>query len=628
MQMRVVLLVMGMVGVHSVSADPAMAERAVAIVPRPAHLKVLSGGFRVLPDTPIAVDVGNAEVRAIGDYLAEVLRQQTGSKHPLIPMSAETHPPAICLTISESADGSTGQESYDLVVAPDRVLLRASRPRGLFLGVQTLRQLFPTEWTESNDRNPSTVPGGTIRCVRITDQPRYRWRGMLLDCCRHFMPKDFVKRYIDLLAYHRMNVLHWHLTEDQGWRIEIKRYPKLTQIGAWRGEGDERHGGYYTQEDIREIVAYAASRYITVVPEIEMPGHSVAALAAHPDLSCTGGPFEVSTHWGVHDDVYCAGNEATFEFIENVLTEVLDLFPSEFIHIGGDECPKVRWKACRKCQARIKAEDLENEDELQSYFIRRVEGFLRKNQRRLVGWDEILEGGLAPNATVQSWRGMNGAIAAAQAGHDVIVSPTTHCYLDYSQARTPGIPMPMGFVDLQTAYSFEPTPKLLTEAQAGHVLGLEGNIWTEFAPPERVDQQVFPRLCALAEVAWTPAERRDWAGFSERLIVHLRRLEAMSVAYFLHPPVCLTTDREFVNAIDVRFENPLGQGEIRYTIDGSEPSAQSAPYLSGIRLEESAEVRARTYLPRGRSTDTVTLHFTKRTPRKPARGSGLAPGLE
>ncbi|MEW6252413.1 MAG: beta-N-acetylhexosaminidase [Planctomycetota bacterium] len=485
-------------------------------------------------------------------------------------------------------------EAYELTVTPEHVRLAAARPAGLFYGIQTLRQLMPPD-AEAREGTPVR----SLPCVRVVDHPRYRWRGSLLDCGRHFMPKDFIKRYIDLLAYHKLNVLHWHLTEDQGWRIEIKRFPQLTEIGAWRditrdselptaavapaaqpdicdqpaaqitapaaagqsagaagsdrtvGRGTQeaappipqklpttqpgRYGGFYTQDDIREIVAYAASRYITVVPEIELPGHSRAALAAYPELSCTGGSFTVGTEWGVYDDVYCAGNDRTFEFLEGVLTEVLDLFPSEYIHIGGDECPKVRWQVCSNCQARIKAEGLKDEHELQSYVIRRIEKFLSSRGRRLVGWDEILEGGLAPNATVQSWRGMQGALAAATAGHDVISSPTSHCYLDYAQVQTPGEPTRMGFLPLERVYEFEPTPRELTPEQARHVLGLEGNMWTEHAPPARVDWQVFPRLCALAEVAWSPKQARNWPDFSTRLNAHCQRLAALGVRYFIPP---------------------------------------------------------------------------------------------
>ena len=519
------------VQVAHAGADGATAPKP-AIVPHPAQMEVPPGAFRIVESTSILVEDGNADVRAVGNYLAKRWRNATTHALPVKANDGNTAPEGAILLTTLGAEASLGDEGYGLTVTPKSIVLRAPRAHGLFYAVQTVRQLLPADAEKPRSNRTNEAKTWRVPCVRIIDKPRYPWRGMLLDCCRHFMTKEFVKRYIDLLAYHKMNVLHWHLTEDQGWRVEIKKYPKLTAIGAWRGEGDKRHGGFYTQEDIREIVAYAASRYVTVVPEIEMPGHCVAALAAYPELSCTGGPFTVSTRWGVHADVYCAGNDKTFEFLEDVLSEVIDLFPSKFIHIGGDECPQDRWKACPRCQARIKAVGLTDEHELQSYFIRRIDEFLTGKDRRLVGWDEILEGGLAPNATVQSWRGMDGAVAGAVAGHDVIASPTSHCYLDYAQARKPSEPTWMGFIDLETVYSFEPTPPQLTPQQARHVLGAEGNMWTEHAPQERVDHQVFPRLCALAEVTWSPAEKRDWADFCERMRTHFQRLDALGVQYF------------------------------------------------------------------------------------------------
>jgi hexosaminidase len=450
---------------------------------------------------------------------------------------------------------------------------------------------------------------------------------MLLDCCRHFMSKAFVKRYIDLLAYHKMNVLHWHLTEDQGWRIEIKKYPKLTDVGAWRGQGDERYGGYYTQRDVREIVEYARSRYVTVVPEIEMPGHSMAALASYPWLGCKGKGYEVGTHWGVYSDVYCAGNDRVFEFLTDVLSEVIGLFPSEYIHIGGDECPKTEWKACPKCQARIKAEGLQDEHKLQSYFIRRIEEFLSAEGRRLIGWDEILEGGLAPGATVQSWRGMDGAVTAATAGHDVIASPTSHCYLDYAQTRIPGEPTWMGYIPLERSYAFEPTPAELTPAQAQHVLGLEGNMWTEHAPQERVDWQIFPRLCALAEVGWSPKGARDWDDFSERMQTHYRRLDALGVTYFVHPPHCTSPHRVFEEAVDLVLENPLGRGAVHYTLDGHDPAPHASGYVKPVRLTETTVVKAQTFLADGRTSNIAEFHFRKLRPREPAEVPKAVPGL-
>jgi hexosaminidase len=360
------------------------------------------------------------------------------------------------------------------------------------------------------------------------------------------MPVEFVKKYIDLLAIHKMNRFHWHLTEDQGWRIEIMKYPKLAEISAWRdesliGHASEKprqfdgkpHGGFYTQDEIREVVAYAAERYITVVPEIEMPGHSQAALAAYPELSCTGGPFKVQTMWGIHEDVYCAGNEKTFEFLENVLAEVLELFPGEYIHVGGDECPKDRWEKCPKCQSRIKSEGLEDENELQSYFIKRMEKFLNAHDRRLIGWDEILEGGLAPNATVMSWRGEEGGIKAAKAGHDVVMAPTSHTYFDYYQADPENEPLAIGgMLPIETVYSYDPVPAELNEEQITHILGVQAQVWTEYIPtPEKAEYMAYPRACALAEIAWTPADQKDYERFSRSLARHLKRLDMLDVNY-------------------------------------------------------------------------------------------------
>jgi hexosaminidase len=402
---------------------------------------------------------------------------------------------AITLTLDD-ADTTLGDEGYKLQVTPTRITIRAPNPAGLFYGSRTLQQLLA--------RRP-------VPALQIVDRPRFVWRGLMLDEARHFFGKEFVKRVIDLLALHKLNVFHWHLCDDQGWRLEIRKRPRLTEVGAWRPGDGQRYGGLYTSADIREIVTYAQSRYVTVVPEIEMPGHATAALASHPELSCTGGPFDVATRWGIFEDVFCAGNDATFAFFQDVLGEVLELFPSKFIHIGGDECPKTRWRACPKCQKRIRDERLADEHELQSYFIRRVERFLNAYGRQLIGWDEILEGGLAPNAAVMSWRGMSGAVAAARAGHDVVASPTSHCYLDYSHEK----------IDLERAYSFDPIPAELTDEQRKHILGIQGSMWTELTPTATdVERQIWPRLCALAEVAWSPPGPRDFAGFSARLAAH------------------------------------------------------------------------------------------------------------
>lgn len=447
--------------------------------------------------------------------------------------------------------GQLGDEGYRLAVTHESIRIEAATPAGAFYAKQTLLQL-----ASAVDGQPTAIP-----CLEIEDQPRFAWRGMHLDVGRHYMPVEFIKEFIDLLAMHKLNTFHWHLTEDQGWRIEINKYPRLTTVGATRAESPQygkrnrgdgaQYGPYfYTRGEIREIVAYAADRHITVVPEIELPGHSVAALAAYPKLGCTGGPYTVRTRWGVEDDVYCAGNDEVFNFLENVLTEVLALFPSQFIHIGGDECPKRRWQACPKCQARIREQGLKNEHELQSYFIQRVEKFLNSRGRRLIGWDEILEGGLAPNAAVMSWRGMGGGLTAARAGHDVVMSPTSHCYFDYAQARGPGEPESIGgYLPLEQVYAFEPVPADVNAEAASHILGIQGNLWTEYMwTPEDVEYKAFPRACALAEVAWLDPAARNWQDFHSRLGIHLHRLDTLNVDYRpLDTPPLTEPDRDIAN---------------------------------------------------------------------------------
>ncbi len=422
-------------------------------------------------------------------------------------------------------------EWYQLTIRPNDIEVMAPSAEGLYRGSRTLVQLL------EQGRSSGALP-----CLTITDHPRFPWRGMHLDVCRHFFGVDFVKQYIDLLARYKMNTFHWHLTEDQGWRIEIKKYPKLTEVGAWR-KGSQigpyaaqtfdtlHYGGFYTQDEIREVVAYAAARHITIVPEIEMPGHAMAALASYPHLGCTGGPYEVQRGWGVFDDVFCAGNDSVFTFLEDVLSEVMELFPGEYIHIGGDECPKTRWKECAKCQARMQAERLKDEHELQSYFIQRIERFVNSKGRKIIGWDEILEGGLAPNAAVMSWRGTEGGIAAAKAGHYAVMSPGSHCYFDHYQGDPANEPVAIGgYTTVQKVYSYEPIPEALSAAEAQYILGAQGNVWTEYIlTPEHVEYMAVPRMPALAEVLWTPKDMRDETDFIRRLEAEFPRLEEMGV---------------------------------------------------------------------------------------------------
>ncbi len=504
-------------------------EKEINIIPKPKSLVVNEGTFQLNALTKIFY---KKNAKSIAEYLSEIIQPSTGFDVIVKEWDGKVNDNSIIISISNS-ESDFGPEGYTLIVNKYNVMIEAKELNGLFYGVQTLRQLLPTniESTTKVENIDWIIP-----CVVILDKPEFVWRGLNLDCCRHFMSKEFVKRYIDLLAYHKFNTLHWHLTEDQAWRIEIKKYPELTKKGAFRTYDDGSvYGGFYTQEDIKEVVEYAQNRFITVVPEIEMPGHSTAAISCYPEISCTGGPFEVGTFWGIYYDVYCAGNEKTFQFLENVISEVVDLFPGKYIHIGGDEAPKNRWKDCSKCQQRIKDENLKDEHELQSYFVKRMEKFINSKGKQIIGWDEILEGGLAPEATVQSWRGLQGAIDAAKQGHDVIVSPTSHCYFDY----------PVDITDMQKVYSFDPVPPELTEDERKHVLGSEGNMWTEYAPQELIDDRLFPRLLALSEVVWTYPADRNFEEFRKRVQNHYDRLDVLGVNYGLE-----TKPFEIVNTFD------------------------------------------------------------------------------
>lgn len=511
-----------------------VATPALSLVPLPESVVAKSGTFRLGASTAIVAAPGAAQ--AVAYQLREYLAPTTGLPLPVLGRAGGKH---IRLRIDRRT--GKGPEGYRLVVSEDGVEIRAAAAAGLFYGVQTLRQLFPAETFRAGfpARTDWSIPA-----VEIADAPRFGWRGMHLDVGRHFMPKEFVLKFLDLLAMHKFNVFHWHLTEDQGWRIEIKKYPRLTEVGSIRKEtmlghyGDQKwdgkpHGGFYTQDDIREVVAYAQARHINVVPEIEMPGHAQAAIAAYPELGNLDKKLEVGTTWGVVENVFNV-EDSTISFLQDVLTEVMDLFPSKFIHIGGDECPKTQWKASPKVQEKMKKLGLKDEHEMQSWFIRQMDTFLANKGRRLIGWDEILEGGLAPGAAVMSWRGEDGGIAAARSGHDVVMAPTDKTYFDYYQSRdTAKEPLAIGgFVPLQTVYDYEPIPDELTAAEAKHVLGAQGQLWTEYIPHgKQVEYMAFPRACALAEVLWSPKAPRDYSAFLARLSPHLARLKSADVNF-------------------------------------------------------------------------------------------------
>lgn len=577
------ILLISSASIHSYAkSDP------VKIIPAPVSVKSLKGEFTITAATKVIVFPSNAEALAVASLFTDRLDSVSGFVIKPHTSDAMKKVAKNSILFSIINDGALGDEGYRLVVEKENVVVSANSAKGLFYGIQSMLQLLPPQIM-----SPSKVTGAIwkMECVKVMDKPRFGYRGMHLDVGRHFMPADFIKKYIDILSMFKMNTFHWHLTEDQGWRIEIKQYPKLTTIGSIRAEtvvghaGNSKqydgvpHGGFYTQEQIKDIVAYAATRFITIIPEIEMPGHSLGVLSGYPQLGCTGGPYKVATTFGVFDDILCAGNDSTFIFLQNVLDEVMNLFPSKYIHIGGDEAPKARWHECPKCQARMKTEGLKDEHELQSYFIKRIEKYVVSKGRRIIGWDEILEGGLAPEATVMSWRGMDGGVAAARQKHDVIMSSNSHLYFDHYQADPATEQLAIGgYLTLKKVYSLEPVPEQLNTEEAKHILGAQGQIWTEYMKtPEYVEYMLLPRMLALSEVVWTPREDRDYASFTSRLDNSLKRLGIMGINYSqgsfrieIEAKANKEGDKISVNLMAER-ANML----IRYTLDGNLATAGS-----------------------------------------------------
>ncbi|MDN5202642.1 glycoside hydrolase family 20 protein [Fulvivirgaceae bacterium BMA10] len=577
------------------------AENTYHIIPKPLKLEQAPGVFKINAKTRIEMSHDNAELRSVAYYLNQMIGIPTGFDLNSSIAKGQGQPSnSILLKLD---DQISNDEGYLLTVSSESIVISGKEPIGIFYGVQTLRQLLPVD-IDNNSKVENVA--WTIPNVHIEDEPRFVYRGMHLDVGRHFFPVSFIKKYIDMIAMHKMNTFHWHLTEDQGWRIEIKKYPKLTEIGAYRKEtlvghyndqphkfDGKRYGGYYTQEEVKEIVQYAKERFVTIIPEIEMPGHSLAALAAYPELGCTEGPFEVATKWGIFADVYCP-SEKTFEFLQDVLTEVIELFPGTYIHIGGDESPKERWKESQLCQDIIKKEGLKDEHELQSYFIKRIETFLQSKNRRLIGWDEILEGGLAPDATVMSWRGIEGGIAAAKEGHDVIMTPTSHCYFDYYQSNSPNEPLAIGgFLPLEKVYGYEPIPEALTGEERSHVLGAQGNIWTEYMnSAHKVEYMAFPRAVALAEVVWSSKESRDYKDFVARLGSHLKRFDKLGVNFANHIYDVTASFQAAEKGIQVTLNTLNEETKIYYTLDGKEPNLNSNLYKQPFIINEDASLRA------------------------------------
>ncbi|GAB3924681.1 glycoside hydrolase family 20 protein [Larkinella terrae] len=583
----------------------AQSDNAYNLLPFPAQFAGKDGHFTVSAATRIVINAKDAGQRATAQTLASQLK--TASGYPLAVAPAS---PALVkgkhIVFQAHKAGKCGPEGYILNVSPDRVVVEAETPKGYFYAVQTLLQLLPTAVFSPTKVD---IVVWKIPACQILDRPRYGYRGLMLDVGRNFMPVSFVKRFIDLMAMHKFNTFHWHLTDDQGWRIEIRKYPKLTQIGSKRKEtvvghnaenypfkyDGKEYGGFYTQAQITEVVRYAAARHITIIPEIEMPGHALAALASYPEFSCDPSKkYEVATRWGIFKDVYCP-SELTFTFLQNVLTEVMALFPGKYIHIGGDECPKDAWKASAFCQDLIKKLKLKDEHELQSYFIQRIEKFVNSKGRAIIGWDEILEGGLAPNATVMSWRGTEGGIEAAKQKHNVVMTPGDFCYLDQYQGNPAQEPLAGGgFLPIEKVYSYEPTPTELSPEQQKYILGVQGNVWTEYIPTtQHVEYMVYPRASALAEIGWIPQGPRNFEDFAVRLKEHLKRLSYLNVNYSKRLlDIRAVTQFTDADQLQVRLEKLDSDSKIYYTTNGKQPTTSSTEYFTPIALKKTTTVKA------------------------------------
>ena len=582
---------------------------SIAIIPQPVSVIQSKGAIRL--NKTFVITVSDSQLLT-GQAAYLGARLKTAAGLDLRILSGESSK-AINLLLDSSLTDSLGSEGYKLDVTTTSISIRGAAPGGVFYGIQTLFQLMPPEIYSDSWK------GGvawSVPCISITDYPRFPWRGYMLDVARHFFPTAYIYEVIDQMAMHKLNSLQLHLSDDQGWRIEILRYPKLTGVGAWRVNQEDKHwnerepqkpgevadyGGFYTQEEMRNIVKYAAERHITIVPEIEMPAHSTAALASYPEVSCTGKELTVLPGgiWPCNN-IFCAGKEETFLFLENVLKEIMDIFPSAYIHIGGDEADKSQWTICPYCQKRIKKEGLKNENELQSYFIRRIEKILNDHGRNLIGWDEILEGGLAPNAAVMSWRGMQGGIEAAKSGHKVVMSPTSHCYFDYYQGAPQLEPLAIGgYLPLEKVYSLEPVPEGLTPDEAGTILGAQANLWTEYvSTPDHANYMTYPRLSALSEVCWTPADLKNYENFSSRLVRLIKRFSILGINYsnsFASVNIVPAFKPE-LKTTEVTLKTDFPQVIILYTTDGSDPTLRSPRYRDPVNIKKTTTIRAAAFM--------------------------------
>lgn len=595
-----------------------MVKADYQVVPMPLELSVnQQSSFLLKNGTTVYYTAGNEMMKRNAGFLASYIKEQTGIE--LKTEEGDGKNGGIILQLGLDNDNP---DAYQLKVTGENVTISAPTEAGVFYGIQTLRKSVSVNKTSAIE----------LPAVDILDKPRFSYRGMMLDVGRHFFTMDEIKTYIDILALHNINRFHWHLSEDQGWRIEIKKYPKLTEIGAYRKEtvigrnsgkyDGKPYGGFYTQEQAKEIVEYAAQRYITVIPEIDLPGHMLGALAAYPELGCTGGPYEVWTQWGVSDNVLCAGNDKTIEFIKDVLAEIIEIFPSEYIHVGGDECPKVQWAKCPKCQARIKALGLKTdskhtkEERLQSYVIHEAEEFLNSKGRQMIGWDETLEGGLAPNATVMSWRGEGGGIEAAKQKHNVIMTPNTYLYFDYYQSKdTDSEPLAIGgYLPMERVYSYEPMPSSLTPEEQKYIIGVQANLWTEYIPVfSQAEYMVLPRMAALCESQWCTPEKKNYDEFLQRLVrlVDIYELNGWNYAKHIFDVMLSLTPDTQNGTLDASVRT-VDNAPVYYTLDGTEPTEKSQLYKDVVKISKPCVLRTAAIRPNGKSNITTdTISFSK-----------------
>jgi hexosaminidase len=589
-------------------------SQPLAIIPQPNHIEVKAGNFKLSANALQNLKGFKTQPATISQFAKQVLSQV--KKGTSVDKNQK-------LDLSLQPSANIAQDGYHLSINNNGIQIISSNERGVFYGLQTLSQII----TGAKDN--------ALPFVEIKDEPRYKYRGLMLDVGRHFFPMEFIKAYIDVMAAYKLNYFHWHLTEDQGWRIEIKKYPKLASIASGRNGTLLNHlkdsvhiydntpyKGYYTQEEVKEIVRYAASRYITVIPEIELPGHSLAALSAYPEFGCgdNPGPYQAAMKWGIFDDVYCAGKESTFTFLQDILDEVMALFPATYIHIGGDECPKTKWKTCKYCQKRIKDNKLKDEHELQSYYVQRIEKYVNAKGRKIIGWDEILEGGLAPNATVMGWRGVKGGIAAATQGHEVIMVPSSHLYFDHREAVSDEEPLTISYgptrhSSLKNVYSFNPSIDTLSADKQKFIIGVQANLWTEYIKtPAKAWYHLFPRIYGLAEIAWTKLEKKDWDSFSKiRVPQHLAIYDKTGEMYRVPEVIGIENKTYTGERFEFTLQPSVKGAKVYYTINGHSPSAVDQLYTETLKVTvpkgEERLLKCVVVTPSGKQSITTTARL-------------------